>query len=324
MFTTEEKLTGIPSQERLITAISDLRRQRNAIILAHCYQEPAIQDVADHVGDSLELARWAAATEADTIVFAGVRFMAETAKILNPTKTVLLPDMDAGCSLADNCPPDAFRAFIDAHPDHKVVTYINCSVEVKAMSDIICTSSNAEAIINSIPRDVPIIFAPDRNLGRYLISKTGRDMVLWEGGCIVHEAFSIDKLLNLAKEYPEARIIAHPESEEHVLKVAHFIGSTAAMLRHVTESPATQFIVATEAGILHRMQQQVPRKTLIPAPAREDNTCACSECAFMKMNTLEKLHVCLRDGRPEIIMDEELRKRALIPLRRCLEHVPRP
>jgi len=312
------------SHEGLKTAISDLRRQRNAIILAHYYQEPAIQDMADHVGDSLELARWAAATEADTIVFSGVRFMAETAKILNPTKTVLLPDINAGCSLSDNCPPDAFRAFIDAHPDHRVVTYINCSVEVKAMSDIICTSSNAEAIINSIPMDVPIIFAPDRNLGRYLMRRTGRDMVLWDGSCIVHEAFSIDKLLNLAKEYPEARIIAHPESEEHVLKVAHFIGSTAAMLRHVTESPAMQFIVATEAGILHRMQQLASHKTIIPAPAREDNTCACSECAFMKMNTLEKLYLCLRDGQPEILIDEELRERALIPLRRCLEHVPRP
>ena len=308
----------------LVAEIGVLRKQRNAIILAHYYQEPTIQDIADHVGDSLELARWAADTDADVIVFAGVRFMAETAKILNPSKTVLLPDMDAGCSLSDSCDPEAFRAFIGAHPDHRVVTYINCSVEVKALSDIICTSSNAEAIIRSIPPDVPIIFAPDRNLGRYLIQRTGRDMVLWDGSCMVHEAFSIDKLLELSRQHPEARIIAHPESEETVLRAASFIGSTAAMIRHVKEHPANAFIVATEAGILHRMQQEVPEKTLIPAPSREDNTCACSECAFMKMNTLEKLYLCLRDGTPEIVIEENLRQRALAPLLGCLRHRPAP
>ncbi|MCF8258359.1 MAG: quinolinate synthase NadA, partial [Flavobacteriales bacterium] len=278
----------------LVAEIGILRKKQNAVILAHYYQEPAIQDIADHVGDSLELARWAQRTEADVIVFAGVRFMAETAKILNPTKKVLLPDLEAGCSLSDSCRPADFKAFIDAHPGHRVVSYINCSVEIKAMSDIICTSSNAEAIIDAIPRDVPIIFAPDRNLGGHLMRKTGRDMVLWDGSCMVHEAFSIDKLLDLTRQFPDARIIAHPESEEHVLKVAAFIGSRAAMLRHVKEHPATQFIVATEAGILHGMQHDVPDKTLIPAPAREDNTCPCSECAFMKMNTMDKLYRCLR------------------------------
>lgn len=308
----------------LVAEIGALRKQRNAIILAHYYQEPTIQDLADHVGDSLELARWAADTDADVIVFAGVRFMAETAKILNPSKAVLLPDMDAGCSLSDSCDPEAFREFIEAHPDHRVVTYINCSVEVKALSDIICTSSNAEAIISSIPPDVPIIFAPDRNLGRYLIQRTGRDMVLWDGSCMVHEAFSIDKLLELSRQHPDARIIAHPESEEPVLRAASFIGSTAAMIRHVKENPSNAFIVATEAGILHRMQQQVPEKTLIPAPSREDNTCACSECAFMKMNTVEKLYLCLRDGTPEIVIEEGLRQRALVPLLECLRHRPAP
>lgn len=311
-------------ESTLIEDIDTLRRERNAIILAHYYQQPEIQDLADHVGDSLELARWAAETDAEVIVFAGVRFMAETAKILNPSKTVLLPDLNAGCSLADNCPPDAFRDFIAAHPGHRVITYINCPVEVKAMSDIICTSSNAEAIIRSVPPDVPIIFAPDRNLGRYLMKKTGREMVLWEGSCMVHEAFSIDKLLELSSQHPDARIIAHPESEEAVLRAAAFIGSTAAMIRHVREHPATQFIVATEAGILHRMQQQVPEKLLIPAPSHEDNTCACSECAFMKMNTVEKLYRCLRDMRPQIEMDEGLCQHALVPLLECLRHRPAP
>lgn len=308
----------------LVTEIGVLRKQRNAIILAHYYQDPTIQDIADHVGDSLELARWAADTDADVIVFAGVRFMAETAKILNPSKTVLLPDMDAGCSLSESCDPEVFRAFIGAHPDHRVVTYINCSVEVKALSDIICTSSNAESIISSIPPDLPIIFAPDRNLGRYLIQITARDMVLWDGSCMVHEAFSIDKLLELSRQHPDARIIAHPESEETVLRAASFIGSTAAMIRHVKENPANAFIVATDAGILHRMQQQVPEKTLIPAPSHEDSTCACSECAFMKMNTVEKLYLCLRDGTPEIVIEENLRQRALAPLLGCLRHRPAP
>ncbi|MBP9152524.1 MAG: quinolinate synthase NadA [Flavobacteriales bacterium] len=304
--------------------INALRKERNAVILAHYYQEPAIQDIADYVGDSLELARWAATTNADVIVFAGVLFMAETAKILNPTKTVLLPDMKAGCSLSDSCPPTEFRAFLDAHPNHIVISYINCSIEIKAMSDIICTSSNAEQIINSIPKEQPIIFAPDKNLGAYLADKTGRDLVLWEGACMVHEAFSIDKLLDLHKEFPNAAIIAHPESEAHVLKTASFIGSTAAMIRYVNESPNDQFIVATEAGILHRMKQDVPHKTLIPAPSVADNTCACSECGYMKMNTMQKLYLCLKNNKPEIILDEEMRKRALIPMLRCLDFKPKP
>lgn len=303
--------------------INELRKEKNAVILAHYYQEPEIQDIADHVGDSLELARWAADTMAETIVFAGVKFMAETAKILNPTKKVLLPDMAAGCSLSDGCTPDEFRNFIDAHPNHVVVSYINCAIEVKAMSDFICTSSNAELVIDSIPVERPIIFAPDRNLGKYLIGKTEREMVLWEGSCIVHEAFSIDKLLQLHREHPDAEIIAHPESEAHILKVAGFIGSTAGMIRHVKQSQRSKFIVATEAGILHRMHQDVPEKTLIPSPAVADNTCSCSECGFMKMNTMEKLYRCLRDERPEIILDEEMRERALLPMLRCLKFKPK-
>lgn len=317
--TTIEKSTVDLS---LSEKIDVLRKERNAVILAHYYQEPAIQDIADFVGDSLELARWAANTDADVIVFAGVLFMAETAKILNPTKTVLLPDMKAGCSLSDSCPPKEFRAFLDANPDHIVISYINCSIEIKAMSDIICTSSNAEQIINSIPKNQPIIFAPDKNLGSYLAEKTGRDLLLWEGACMVHEAFSIDKLLNLHKEFPDAVIIAHPESEAHVLKTASFIGSTAAMIRYVKESPKNQFIVATEAGILHRMKQDVPEKTLIPAPSVEDNTCACSECGYMKLNTMEKLYLCLKNNRPEITIEEDLRLKALKPLQECLRHVP--
>ena len=303
--------------------INVLRKERNAVILAHYYQEPSIQDIADYVGDSLELARWAANTDADVIVFAGVLFMAETAKILNPTKTVLLPDMKAGCSLSDSCPPTDFRAFIDAHPNHIVISYINCSIEIKAMSDIICTSSNAEQIINSIPKNRSIIFAPDKNLGSYLADKTGRELVLWEGACLVHEAFSIDKLLDLHKEFPNATIIAHPESETHILKTASFIGSTAAMIRYVKESSNMQFIVATEAGILHRMKQDVPEKELIPAPSVEDNTCACSECGYMKMNTMEKLFRCLKNNNPEILIDEDLRLKALKPLQECLRHIPK-
>ena len=301
--------------------ISARRRDRTAVILAHYYQEPAIQDIADHVGDSLELARWAAKTKANIIVFAGVLFMAETAKILNPGKTVLLPDLNAGCSLSDSCPPKDFKVFLDAHPGHLVVSYINCSIEIKALSDIICTSSNAEQIISSIPENMPIIFAPDKNLGTYLMNKTGRNLVLWDGACTVHEAFSIDKLIETHKAYPEAEIIAHPESEKHILKTASFIGSTAGMVRYVNESPKSEFIVATEAGILHRMKQDVPNKTLIPAPSKEDNTCSCSECGYMKMNTLQKLYLCLRDNSPEIVLNESLRLKAYKPLQECLKHV---
>lgn len=295
-----------------------LKEQKNAVLLAHYYQFPDIQEVADFVGDSLALAKKAARTQADIIVFAGVHFMAETAKILNPKKKVLLPDLQAGCSLAESCPPDLFRDFVEAHPDHKVVTYVNCSADIKAMSDVVCTSSNAERVIHSIPGDEPIIFAPDKNLGAYLAKKTGRDMLLWEGSCLVHEAFSMDKMIRLINKHPRAKVVAHPESEESILDLAHYVGSTSAMLRYVKESGDDEFIVATEAGLLHQMQQDVPGKKLIPAPAEEDNTCACSECAFMKMNTLEKVYSCLLNEDPEIIMKTELMDAALKPIEKML------
>ena len=303
----------------LAEKITKLKIEKNAVILAHYYQVPEIQDVADYVGDSLGLAQKAAETEADIIVFAGVHFMAETAKILNPAKKVLLPDLDAGCSLADSCPPHLFKEFIETHPNHTVITYVNCSAEVKALSDIICTSSNAEKIVNSIPIEVPIIFAPDKNLGKYIQKITGRDMLLWDGACIVHEAFSIDKLLQLYKENPGFTIIAHPESETHILETASYIGSTAGMINYVKEYPEKKYIVATEAGILHKMRQEVPNTILIAAPAEEDNSCACSECGFMKMNTLEKLYNCLLNETPQIEVSEEIREKALIPIQKMLE-----
>ncbi|MGY5849342.1 quinolinate synthase NadA [Salegentibacter sp. F14] len=299
--------------------ITLLKTQKNAVILAHYYQENEIQQVADFVGDSLELAKKAAQTKADIIVFAGVHFMAETAKILNPSRKVLLPDLLAGCSLADSCPPDAFGQLKAQYPDHIVVTYINCSAEIKALSDYVCTSSNAEKVINAIPKDKPIIFAPDKNLGRYLIEKTGRKMLLWDGSCIVHEAFSLDKIIALHKENPQAEIIAHPESEEHILKIAKYIGSTSGLLNYVKGSSKNSFIVATEAGILYQMQKEVPDKELIPAPAKEDNSCACSECAFMKMNTLMKLYSCLKDEAPEILLEKELMEKAYRPIERMME-----
>ena len=299
--------------------VKKLKEEKNAVILAHYYQEPEIQEVADFIGDSLELAKKAAQTSADIIVFAGVHFMAETAKILNPSKKVLLPDLNAGCSLADSCPPEAFKELKKRYPNHVVVTYINCSAEIKTLSDLVCTSSNAEKIINSIPPEKEIIFAPDKNLGKYLIQKTGRKMLLWDGACIVHEAFSLDKLLELYKENPTAKIIAHPESESHILKVANYVGSTSGMLNYVKNSENDTFIVATEAGILHQMQKDVPWKTLIPAPAKEDNTCACSECAFMKMNTLQKLYNCLEKEEPEIELSEDLMQEALVPIQRMLQ-----
>ncbi|NJW51533.1 quinolinate synthase NadA [Salinimicrobium oceani] len=310
-----------PALERTILQqkINSLKKEKNAVILAHYYQEPAIQEVADFIGDSLELSKKAAESTADIIVFAGVHFMAETAKILNPSKKVILPDMQAGCSLAESCPPEAFKKLKAQYPDHVVVTYINCSAEIKAMSDLVCTSSNAEKIINSIPAEKQIIFAPDKNLGKYLIQKTGRQMLLWDGSCIVHEAFSLDKLLQLFREHPKARIIAHPESEPQVLKVANYIGSTSGMLDHVKNSDHNIFIVATEAGILHQMQKEVPWKTLIPAPAKEDNTCACSECAFMKLNTLQKLYTCLEKEAPEISFSEGIMEQALVPIQRMLQ-----
>jgi quinolinate synthase len=299
--------------------ILELKKEKNAVILAHYYQEADIQDVADYVGDSLGLSQEAMKVDADIIVFAGVHFMAETAKILNPTKKVLLPDLKAGCSLAESCPPDSFKKFLDKHPDHIVITYVNCSAEIKALSDIVCTSSNAVKIVESVPKDTPIIFAPDKNLGKYIIEKTGRDMLLWDGSCVVHEAFSLDKLIALYKQHPDAKIIAHPESETHILKTAAYIGSTAGMINYVKTDPSNKFIVATEAGILHKMQQEVPNKILIPAPAKEDNTCACSECGYMKMNTLQKVYDCLLNETPEILVPENIRKRALIPIERMLE-----
>ncbi|WP_163516734.1 quinolinate synthase NadA [Gelidibacter japonicus] len=299
--------------------INELREEKNAVILAHYYQCDEIQEVADYVGDSLGLSQRAAETDASVIVFAGVHFMAETAKILNPTKKVLLPDLNAGCSLADSCPPEAFSKLVKAHPDHLVITYINCSAEIKAMSDIVCTSSNAVKIVESAPKDRPIIFGPDKNLGRYISKKTGRDLLLWDGSCVVHEAFSLDKLLALYKAYPGSKIIAHPESEEHILDLATYIGSTAGMIDYVKNHPKERFIVATEAGILHKMQMEVPNTLLIPAPAEEDNTCACSECAFMKVNTLQKVYDCLLNETPQIEIQEDIRLRALQPIQRMLE-----
>lgn len=296
-----------------------LKKEKNVVLLAHYYQTPEIQDLADYVGDSLGLSQQAAQTKADIIAFAGVHFMAETAKILNPEKKVLLPDLKAGCSLAESAQPDLFREFLKRYPDHKVVTYINCSAEIKTMSDVICTSANAEKIVNSFRKDQPLIFAPDKNLGRYIMSKTGRDMVLWDGACIVHEAFAIDKLLELHKQHPNAKIVAHPESEDHILKVAHFVGSTTGMINFVKNDPAQEFIIATEAGILHQMSKEVPRKSLIPAPSNEDNTCACSECHFMKMNTLEKLYLCLKYEQPEVDVPKHIREKALLPIQRMLD-----
>ncbi|AWG20078.1 quinolinate synthase [Flavobacterium faecale] len=296
-----------------------LKKEKNAVILAHYYQESDIQDVADYVGDSLGLSQEAVKAEADIIVFAGVHFMAETAKILNPSKKVILPDAKAGCSLADGCPPDEFKKFTDAHPDHVVITYVNCSAEVKALTDIVVTSSNAVKIVNSIPKDKPIIFAPDKNLGKYVMEVTGREMLLWDGSCVVHEAFSLEKLLDLYKEHPDAKIIAHPESETHILQTAKYIGSTAGMIDFVKTDSNHKYIVATEAGILHKMQQEVPHKILIPAPAKEDNTCACSECGYMKMNTLQKLYNCLLNESPEVTVPDDIIAKALIPIERMLE-----
>ena len=303
----------------IVKEIQRLKKEKNAVILAHYYQVSEIQEIADFVGDSLALSQKAADTEADIIVFAGVHFMAETAKILNPNKKVVLPDLNAGCSLSDSCLPEAFDKFTKQHPNHLVITYVNCSAEIKALSDIVCTSSNALNIVESIPKDIPIIFAPDKNLGKYINSKTGRDMLLWDGSCVVHEAFSMDKLIELHKKHPDYKIIAHPESQTHILKTATYIGSTSGMIDYVKSHPNQKFIVATEAGILYKMQQEVPNTDLIPAPALEDNTCACSECHFMKMNTLQKLYNCLLKESPEINLPADLRKKALLPIVRMLE-----
>lgn len=301
----------------LFHEIEMLKKEKNAVILAHYYQEPDIQDVADYIGDSLGLAQQAAKTSADMIVFAGVHFMAETAKILNPSKKVVLPDLKAGCSLAESAPADLFKAFKAKHPNHTVISYINCSAEIKALSDIICTSSNAQKIIESVPADQPIIFAPDKNLGSYLSKKTGRNMLLWNGACMVHEIFSLEKITKLKIRHPNAKFIAHPECEEAVLAVADYIGSTTQLLKYAVNDASNEFIVATETGILHKMQNDAPHKTFIPAPP--NNSCACNDCPHMKLNTLEKLYLSMKYEQPELLMDEELRLQALKPMERMME-----
>lgn len=305
-----------PTSFDLIDEILALKKARNAVLLAHYYQEGDIQDLADFVGDSLQLSQAAAKTDADVIVFAGVHFMAETAKIVNPGKIVVLPDLEAGCSLADQCPADRFSEFIAAHPGHKVISYINCSAGVKALSDVICTSSNAVDMVRLFPADQPLIFAPDRNLGAYVQKQTGREMVLWNGTCQVHEVFSERKLIALKVEHPDAVVLAHPECEPHVLRHADLIGSTAAILNHAVQSPMKTFIVVTESGILHQMRKAAPEKTFIPAPPEAN--CACNECPFMKRNTLEKLYTALRDLAPRIELAEDLRLAALRPIQRML------
>jgi quinolinate synthase len=296
--------------------IQRLKKEKNAIILAHVYQSADIQEVADFVGDSLGLSKEAAGTTASLIVFAGVHFMAETAKIVNPTKKVIVPDLSASCSLAESCSAEAFKLFRSKYPDHITVSYINCSAEVKAQSDIIVTSANAKKIIEALPAEWPILFTPDRNLGKYLMKETGREMVLWDGACVVHESFSLSKLIALLQKYPQAKLIAHPESEPDILDLAHFIGSTSAMMEFVKSSEHDTFLVATEAGILHQLKKESTGKTLIPVPVKEDNTCACSECAYMKVNTLEKLYQCLLNEGPEIKLTDDLIENASIPLER--------
>jgi len=301
----------------LFFEIEKLKKEKNAVVLAHYYQEPDIQDVADYIGDSLGLAQQAQATAADIIVFAGVHFMAETAKILNPSRKVLLPDLKAGCSLSDSAPPALFKLFKEKYPDHLVISYINCSAGIKALSDIICTSSNAQKIVESLPLNQLIIFAPDKNLGAYINKQTGRHMVLWNGACMVHEIFSLEKINRLKIRHPNARVIAHPECEEAILRIADFIGSTTQLLRYSMNSDVNEFIVATETGILHQMQKNSPFKTFIPAPP--DNSCACNDCPHMKLNTLEKIYLCLKYEQPELLMEESIRLAAKIPIDRMLE-----
>lgn len=301
----------------LFAEIEKLKREKNAILLAHYYQEPDIQDVADYIGDSLGLAQQAEKTKADMIVFAGVHFMAETAKILNPTKKVVIPDLKAGCSLSDSCPPPLFKKFKQQHPDHVVVSYINCSAGIKALSDVICTSSNAKIIVESFPEEQPIIFAPDKNLGGYINKKTGRKMLLWNGACMVHEIFSLEKITRLKVRHPNAKLIAHPECEDPILRIADYIGSTTGLLKFTKTDPSKEYIVATETGILHQMVKANPEKTFIPAPP--DNSCACNDCPHMKRNTLEKLYLCMKYETPEITMEESLRVAAKKPIDRMLE-----
>ncbi|WP_345954165.1 quinolinate synthase NadA [Mucilaginibacter sp. PAMB04168] len=301
----------------LYAEIEKLKQQKNAVILAHYYQEGEIQDIADYIGDSLGLSQQAAKTDADIIVFAGVHFMAETAKILSPTKKVLLPDLKAGCSLADSCPPHLFKKFKESYPDHLVITYVNCTAELKAMSDIVCTSSNAVQIVESLPADQKIIFGPDRNLGAYVAKKTGRDLVLWNGACMVHEIFSREKITKLKERHPNAKILAHPECEEHILQLADYIGSTTGILKYATNSSEKEFIVATEAGIIHQMEKDNPDKVFIPAPP--NNTCACNDCPHMKRNTLEKLYLCLKNEMPEITLPADIIEKAVKPIERMLD-----
>lgn len=301
-----------------VKEINQLRKEKNAIILAHYYQTGDIQDIADYVGDSLALAQWAAQTTADIIVLCGVHFMGETAKILSPSKKVLVPDMEAGCSLADSCPADAFAEFVNSYPDHTVISYVNTTAAVKAVTDVVVTSTNAKKIVETFPKDAKLIFGPDRNLGNYINSITGRQMVLWNGACHVHEEFSLEKILALKKEYPQADMIAHPECKQPVLQIADFVGSTAALIKYTTASDQTQFIVATESGVIHEMRKQSPDKEFIPAPPN-DSTCACNECNFMRLNTMEKLYYCLRDEQPEIVVDEAIREKAVKPILRMLE-----
>ena len=300
----------------LLAEIGRLRRERKAVLLAHYYQEPEIQDLADFVGDSLQLSQAAAKTDAKVIVFCGVHFMAETAKILSPTKTVVIPDLDAGCSLADRCPAPEFGEWLKQYPDHEVVSYINCSAGVKALSTVICTSSNAVRVVESLPKNRPVVFAPDRHLGKWVMAQTGRDMVLWPGFCIVHEQFTAKRVALLKAKHPEAKLIVHPECDATVSRMADFVGSTAALLKYVIERPERSFIVGTEAGILHQMHKARPDAELIPVPA--DSGCNCSLCPYMKLNSIEKLYLCLRDLQPEITLDEETRRRALKPLERML------
>ena len=301
----------------LFDEIEKLKKEKNAIILAHYYQEPDIQDIADYIGDSLGLSQEAAKTEADVIVFAGVHFMAETAKILSPQKRVLLPDLKAGCSLADSCPPHLFRKFKEKYPDHVVITYVNCTAELKALSDIVCTSTNAVQIVESLPKDTKIIFGPDKNLGAWVAKKTGRDLVLWNGACMVHEIFSREKIIKLKSRHPEAKFIAHPECEDAVLQMADYIGSTTGLLKYAIASEAKEFIVATESGIIHQMEKACPGKTFIPAPP--NNNCACNDCPYMKRNTLEKLYLCLKNESPEVTVPENIIVEARKPIERMLE-----
>lgn len=308
----------VPKDIHLKNAIDQLRKEKNAVILAHYYQTGDIQDIADFVGDSLALAQWASKTDADIIVLCGVHFMGETAKILCPDKKVLVPDLNAGCSLADSCPAPAFAEFVKNHPDHTVISYVNTTAAVKAVTDVVVTSTNAKQIVESFPKETKIIFGPDRNLGNYINSITGRNMLLWDGACHVHEKFSLEKILELKKQYPDAEIITHPECKQPIIEVSDFVGSTAALIKHTSQSDKKQFIVATESGVIHDMRKKNPDKEFIPAPPN-DSTCACNECEFMRLNTMEKLYNCLRYELPEIYVDRKVQEKAIKPIRRMLE-----